>query len=160
MRRLTATRAPSLVASVPNVRARGRHRVESFRIDRFAGLFVDAVGAIFDALQSSLDLGEVELELLEDRHVLLALECLGCLVGGMLVVMRQLAALRGFLFVEAFAAQTGDEVFDTVAFLLEALPRVLLVEVLRHGGRVPTEHAFVTGSLESPWPCDRLRYSN
>ena len=49
--------------------------------DRLAGDLVDAVRAFVEPLQRGFDLGELALELLEDREVLLALERLGRLVG-------------------------------------------------------------------------------
>ncbi len=56
-------------------------RLEALGRDRLAGDLVDAVGAVVESLQRGLDLGELVLELLEDRDVLLALERLRTLIG-------------------------------------------------------------------------------
>ena len=80
-----------------DVRARGRERLEALGIDRLAGDLVDAVRAFVESLQRGLDLGEVGLEPFEDREILLSLEQLRTLVGRVLVVVRDVAGLRGLL---------------------------------------------------------------
>ncbi len=61
--------------------ARRRHRLESVVADGLATRFARAVLTVVDASQGALDIGELGLDLFEDREVLLALERLGRDIG-------------------------------------------------------------------------------
>ena len=119
------------VSAGGDVRARRRERVEALGIDGLAGHLVDAVRALVEPLERGLDLGEVGLEPFEDREVLLALEHLGRLIGRMLVVVREVARLRGLLLVETLAAQLRDELPDPGPLALESLACRALVHAVR-----------------------------
>ena len=118
-----------------HIGARDRVRLEALGRDRLAGDLVDPVGAHVEALQRGFDLRELVLELLEDRHVLLALEQLRALVGRVLGKVRQVADLIGLLCVEPFAAEVLDQPVHPFAVGLEAVAGGGFVEVLRHGAK-------------------------
>src|SRR5919204_3809058 len=118
-----------------DVRARRRKCFEPRGIDRLAGHLVDAIRAVVETLERGFDLGELLLEPLENGHILLAFERLRRLVRGMLVVVRELTDLRGFLFVEPFVAQARDQPSDAIVFMHEPCPRLCFVEALCHAAQ-------------------------
>ena len=85
----------------------------------------------------------------EDREVLLALEHLRRLVGRVLVVVRQVAGLRGLLFVETLAAQLRDQLSDPRALALEPLASRVLVHVIGHARQGTHPRRVVTRRAHS-----------
>src|SRR6266550_2930163 len=111
--------------------ARRGHGLEALLGNGLAVELARAVGAVVEAPQGVLDVGQLGVDLLEDRQVLLALERLGADVGLVLVDVGQLAdGLVLGLVGEVLVVEAGPHLLQTGPLGLEPL----LGRVRIHGG--------------------------
>lgn len=100
--------------------ASGGLRREAFVTDRRAARIAGAVGPVIEAVQGALDIGELGLDLLEDREVLLAFERVRPDVGLVHRHVRVLGpALVLGLVVEALGVEANADLLEAGALLVE-----------------------------------------